>query len=135
HWAEVFPSRTVKRGKSASVLKQGPALDAAKLGSGLADFLRRSRAMGLIVLKDGALRYEGYWHGADRGTRFTSMSLAKSVTALLVGAALAEGKIASLDDRVDSYVKELAGTAYGETPLRALLEMSSGIAFEQTSDA
>ena len=49
----------------------GPALDAAKLGSDLTDFLHRSRALGLIVLKDGAVRYEAYWHGAGRGARFT----------------------------------------------------------------
>jgi CubicO group peptidase (beta-lactamase class C family) len=93
-------------------------------------FLERSRARGLIVLKNGAIRYENYWRGAGPATRFASMSLAKSITSVLVGAAIRDGTIASIDDVAGRYVPELRGTGYGAVPISALLSMSSGIEFD-----
>ena len=60
-----------------------------------------------------------------------SYSMAKTIVAMLVGVALADGKITSLDDRADKYVPELNGLPYGETPLRHLLSMSSGVRFTE----
>ena len=61
----------------------------------------------------------------------TSYSMAKPIVAMLVGVALSEGAIQSLDDRADKDVGELKGTPYGETPIRHLLMMSSGIRFSE----
>ena len=60
-----------------------------------------------------------------------SYSMAKTIVGMLVGVALAEGRIKSLDDRAEQYVAELNGTPYGETPLRHLLPMSSGVQFTE----
>ena len=60
-----------------------------------------------------------------------SYSMAKTIVAMLVGVALSEGKIRSLDDRPEQYVAEFRGTPYGETPLRYLLTMSSGVRFRE----
>ena len=60
--------------------------------------------------------------------------MAKTITAMLIGIAAADGAIKSIDDEVATYVTGLAGTEYGKTPIRALLHMSSGVEFKETYD-
>ncbi|HEY8102621.1 MAG TPA: serine hydrolase [Burkholderiaceae bacterium] len=93
------------------------------------DFLQHQRITGLLIIKDGEIQLERYQYDRKPTDRFVSHSMAKSITSLAVGFALEEGKINSLDDKVSKYVPELAGCAYGETSLRNLLRMSSGIKF------
>ena len=103
-------------------------------GLTVADFLSRQRIMGLIVVKDGIVQVERYQYERKPSDRFVSQSMAKSFVALAVGFALAEGTIASLDDRADRYASGLRGTIYGETTLRNLLRMASGAAYRQSYD-
>ena len=100
----------------------------------LADYLERQRATGLLVLKNGEIVAEHYRYGRKDEARFLSFSMSKSVTALLVGAALERGSIASLDDPAQKYVKALAGSPYGATTVRQLLRMSSGLTFTERYD-
>ena len=100
----------------------------------LADYLQRQRATGLLVLKNGEIAAEHYRYGRKDDARFLSFSLSKSITALLVGAALARGSIASLDDTAETYAKTLAGSPYGATTLRHLLRMGSGLTFGERYD-
>lgn len=104
------------------------------IGYSLAEYLERQRATGLLVLKNGEIVAEHYRYGRQDDARFLSFSMAKSVTALLVGAALARGHIASLDDTAETYVKALAGSPYGATTVRHLLRMSSGLTFTERYD-
>ena len=60
--------------------------------------------------------------------------MAKTITAMLIGIAAADGAIKSIDDEVATYVAGLAGTEYGRTPIRALLHMSSGVEFKASYD-
>lgn len=103
-------------------------------GYTLADYLERQRATGLLILKNGEIVAEHYRYGRQDDARFLSFSMAKSVTALLVGAALERGSIASLDDPAEKYVKPLAGSPYGATTVRQLLRMSSGLTFTERYD-
>jgi CubicO group peptidase (beta-lactamase class C family) len=96
--------------------------------------LQRRRITGLLILKNGEIVAERYRYGRTEDGRFLSFSMAKSVTSMLVGAALQRGVIASLDDAAGQYAKELAGSAYGDTPIRHLLRMSSGITFTERYD-
>ncbi|TWO71040.1 serine hydrolase [Caenimonas sedimenti] len=98
---------------------------------GLADYLARQRTTGLLVLKDGQVVAEHYGYGRTPEARFLSMSMAKSVTSLLVGIAHQQGLIASLDDPAVRYAPALAGIAYGDVPIRHLLRMSSGLTFTE----
>ncbi|MBX3503108.1 MAG: serine hydrolase [Alphaproteobacteria bacterium] len=98
------------------------------------DFLARRRITGLMVVQDGVVQFERYQYDRTPRHRLLSNSMAKSITAIAVGLALAEGKIRSLDDTAATYVPELAGSGYGETPIRALLRMASGIAFSERYD-
>jgi CubicO group peptidase (beta-lactamase class C family) len=98
------------------------------------DYLARQRIMGLIIIKDGVVQVERYQYDRKPTDRFTSHSMAKSITALAVGFAQQEGRIRSLDDRADQYAPKLRGTIYGDTPIRNLLRMASGAKYEQTYD-
>ncbi|MBV9833258.1 MAG: serine hydrolase [Alphaproteobacteria bacterium] len=100
----------------------------------VADFLARRRITGLMVIKDGVVQLERYQYDRTPDQRLLSNSMAKSITSIAIGMALAEGKIRSLDDTAATYVTELAGCAYGETPIRALLRMASGITFTEKYD-
>lgn len=98
------------------------------------DYLARQRIMGLMIIKDGVIQVERYQYDRNATQRFLSNSMAKSIVSLAVGIALADGKIASLDDRADHYAPKLAGTLYGETTIRNLLRMASGARFEERYD-
>jgi len=98
----------------------------------LDDYVRRQNVAGLIVVKDGTVVYERYELGNDMQTRWLSYSVAKSVTSLLVGAALQDGYIESLDEPVADYLPRLRNTAYAQVSIRNLLQMASGV--EWTED-
>ena len=93
-------------------------------------FMEANQNTGLIVLKGDALLAERYQYGRTPEHRLASASVAKTVLAMLVGIALHEKKISSIDDLASRYVSDLKGHPYGETSIRHLLTMSSGIAVE-----
>ncbi len=100
----------------------------------LDDFLERQRVTGFLLIKDGEVLAERYQYDRRPDHRFVSHSIAKSIVSIAVGLALAEKKIASLDETIARYVPELAGNAYGETTIRNMLRMSSGVPFEEVYD-
>jgi CubicO group peptidase (beta-lactamase class C family) len=100
----------------------------------LDDFLARQRITGLLVIKDGQILAEHYQYDRTASNRFVSHSMAKSIVSLAIGIALAEKKIASLDDTIAKYEPELSGTPYGETTIRNMLRMSSGVPFSESYD-
>ena len=134
----LFPTRTVEAGGEARAL---PASD-QRLGPvetviggesyDLDDALALNQVTGLIVLKDGEVVFETYQRGNRPDTRWMSMSVAKSITSTLVGAALADGHIESLDDMVTDHVPALEGSAYEGVSIRDVLLMASGVAWDET---
>ncbi len=94
------------------------------------EYLAHFPVTGILLLQGDTVLLERYQYGRTDADRFMSASISKSILSLLTGLALGEGKIRSLDDRVARYVPELAGRPYGETSLRALLQMSSGVEFD-----
>jgi CubicO group peptidase (beta-lactamase class C family) len=103
-------------------------------GRTIDDFLARRRITGLMVIKDGVVQVERYQYDRTPAHRLLSNSMAKSITSMAVGLALAEGRIRSLDDHAAVYVPGLAGAPYGETPIRDLLRMASGVPFKERYD-
>jgi CubicO group peptidase (beta-lactamase class C family) len=139
HLDEILPHYTLN--KAPSPLPLAKAAAEVKLGYRfenqawtLEDFLAHQRVTGLLVIKDGAVLFERYQYDRKPADRFISHSMAKSIVSLGVGMAVAEGKIASLDDLVSKYVPKLAGSAYGETTIRNVLRMSSGVKFSEAYD-
>ncbi|MBK6395574.1 MAG: serine hydrolase [Betaproteobacteria bacterium] len=137
-WDEIHATRKVPRGESVRPLKRAPAEPAIRYRFAnlerptLDDYLARNRTTGLLVLKDDTILVERYQYDRRPEQRMASYSMAKTVVGMLVGIAISEGRIRSIDDRADAYVPALAGTPYGETPIRHLLTMSSGIRYSET---
>jgi CubicO group peptidase (beta-lactamase class C family) len=124
---EVRPARMVAKGSTVRALKRASPQPDLKLD----DFLARNRNTGLLVLKDDTILAERYQYDRKPEHRLASASMAKTVVAMLVGIAIEEKKIASIDDKAQDYVPELKGSPYGQTSLRHLLTMSSGVKFHE----
>ena len=136
---ELLPARTVVKGTSTWSFKRDgtlPAISYLYQGTqrDLQDYLDRNPVTGFLVAHDDTILFERYQYDRTDAHRLTSQSMAKTVTAMLIGIAVGEGKIRSIDDLAEAYVPDLAGSAYGRTPIRALLNMSSGVAFEERYD-
>ena len=134
HQDEIFPSRSVRRAATASPLARAasePALryDFQGRTFTLDDYMTRNPATGLLVARDDTILVERYQYARTDRDRFTSWSMAKTVTSMLLGIAIGEGRIRSVDDPAATYVPAHAGTEYGRTSLRHLLQMSSGVRF------
>jgi CubicO group peptidase (beta-lactamase class C family) len=97
-----------------------------------ARFMAAGRVSGLLVIRDGRIVLERYGLGRGPRDRWTSFSVAKSITSTLVGAAVRDGYIHSLDDPVSRYLPEMAGSAYDGVSIRQLLTMSSGVRWTET---
>jgi CubicO group peptidase (beta-lactamase class C family) len=113
---------------SPSPLPPGPPL---QLQSDVDAYMAGQRSAALLVVHDGKLRLERYGLGFDGQGRWTSFSVAKSFTSTLVGAAVKDGFIKSLDDKVSVYISDLKGSAYDDVSVRQLLTMTSGVKWNE----
>lgn len=137
HYDEIFPTRLVTRAATAWPFKRTQADVSYQYKgshSSLADYLSRNPVTGLLIAKDDRILVEHYQYGRTDRDRLISQSMAKSITGMLVGIAISDGAIKSIDDTAQTYVPGLKGTEYGATPLRALLHMSSGVEFGEQGD-
>jgi CubicO group peptidase (beta-lactamase class C family) len=135
HLDEIFEARLIHKAPTPSRLVRvaEPPITWSFEGRdfSLDDYLERNPTTGLLIARGDTIFVERYQYGRTDRHRFTSWSMAKTVTAMLVGIAIAEGRIRSVDDPAAAYVAELAGTEYGRTSLRHLLQMSSGVRFRE----
>lgn len=131
HFDEVFPNRKVPNGKKLHELPQGPTIAAFGPGSQkekvLESFISEQKVAGLLILQKGKIRLERYALGFSEAGRWTSHSVAKSVTSTLVGAAIKDGYIKSIDDLLTQYIPALKGSAYEQVTIRQLLTMTTGV--------
>lgn len=121
-------AHVVPAGDRVRPLPPGPPL---KLPLDVDAYMAGQRSAALLVVHDGRLRLERYGLGFDAAGRWTSFSVAKSITSTLVGAALRDGAIRSLDDKVSDYLPEMKGSAYEQVTLRQLLTMTSGVRWNE----
>ena len=130
---QYFPTRLIKNGNSPLVLsKSTHTIDNISFKSNseeidLFDYVSRNRIAGLMVVKNSQVVFENYEYGNRPDTRWMSMSMAKSISASLVGAAIKDGYIDSLDDYLTKYIPRLCGGSYADVTVRQLLLMSSGV--------
>ena len=138
HSDTLFPVNVVPRGASIRPFENSPRtlpkiqFQADGETYDLFDYLADNRVAGLLILKNGKVVLEDYELGIRPETRWISFSMAKSISSTLVGAALKQGLIASIDDPVVKYVPALKGGAYDEVTIRQLLEMASGVKWDET---
>jgi CubicO group peptidase (beta-lactamase class C family) len=100
----------------------------------VADYLVSWPVTAMLIARNGRIFHEAYLMGRRPNMRFQSWSMAKSVTSILVGAALDRRLIGSLDDVPQDYVESLRGTLHGQIPMRHLLNMSSGADVDHDRD-
>jgi len=140
HFDAKLPTRLVEKAHSPWLLKHAASEPTVlydyrgKEGRTTDAFLADGRNTGLLVVQGDTILVERYQYGRKPTDRFQSYSMAKTVIGMLVGIALAEGKLSSIDDLASKYVPELKGQPYGETRLRDLLTMSSGVKFSEEYD-
>jgi CubicO group peptidase (beta-lactamase class C family) len=138
---QVWPVRVIRRGDAVRPLPPH-SLSLADLTFEVGDvrlspssYMGRRRTAGVLVLKNGEIALERYGMGNGPESRWTSFSTAKSMTATLVGAALHDGAIGSLDDPCDLYLPRLRGSAYEGVTIRNVLRMCSGVAWRENNDS
>ena len=123
--------RVVPAGGPPSVLPPGPPL---ALPLDIDAYMQGQRSAALMVLHNGQVRMERYGLDFDNEGRWTSFSVAKSLTSTLVGMAVRDGHIKSMDDKVSDYIAEMKGSAYDDVSIRQLLTMTSGVAWNENYD-
>ncbi|MDU8926022.1 serine hydrolase [Alisedimentitalea sp. MJ-SS2] len=111
-----------------SPLPQGPDIT---LPEGADQWIKDRAVTALIVMKNGQLRHESYYLGTAPEDRRISWSVAKSFLSALFGVVLSEGAIASINDPVTKYAASLKGTAYDTATIQDVLQMESGITFNE----
>ena len=134
HMEQRYTTRTVPHASKAHWLPSGSDI-AAKLRMNAADdinaYMKAEHIAGLLVIKDGKVRLERYGRGLTASGHWTSFSIAKSITSTLVGAAIADGAIHSLDDLVTTYLPDLKGSGYDGVTIRQVLTMTSGVKWNE----
>lgn len=134
---ELFPSATMKASPTPFQFGEGDtiALPTSFETNGVAidteTFLAETDTAALLVIEDGKVRFEDYRLTGGRDVQWLSMSVAKSFTSTLIGMAVEDGSIASIEDPVTKYVPALAGSAYDGVRIKDILQMSSGAAWDE----
>ena len=134
----IFPTRTIARGSRVhplpSTLRSLAAMRIVSRGTefDLYDYISRNRVAGLLVIKNQRVAFEHYDLGSGPATRWVSMSMAKSISTTLVGIAVRDGFISSVDAPLTDYLPQLAGSGYSGASIRHLLQMTSGVRWDDT---
>ncbi len=121
-------SRMVPAGKNIHHLPMGVPLD---VGVDVDAYMKDQRTAGLIILQDGKIRLEKYGLDFSSDGRWTSFSVAKSITSTLVGVAIMDGFIKNVNDMVSAYIPDLKGSVYDHVTIKQLLTMTSGVKWNE----
>lgn len=136
---EIQPSKKIAKGERVSEFEYDliPMINSFSYCGRTLDtdqFLAETKTSGLLVVANNKIVFEQYLLGADENTRFSSNSVCKSFTSALVGIAVAEGYIDSVDDSAAKYVPEFKNTEMERITIKDCLQMSSGINFDEAAD-
>ena len=134
--AELFPTARMRAPRRAISFPRGAptSLPETFLYGGeqlsVPEFLEATDTSALLVLQDGRVRFEEYWLTGGRDVPWLSMSVAKSFISALVGLAVEEGRISSIEEPITTYLSALEGSAYDGVRIKDILQMSSGAAWD-----
>lgn len=137
NWSSFSPTRTIHAGDYTHELprKEQDFTEFRYEVEGRAfsvdDFMREAHVGGLLILKNGEIALERYGLGNTEDSLWVSFSMAKSVTSMLMGAAIKDGFIGSVDDKVTDYLPLLRHSSYADATLRNVLQMASGTAWNE----
>lgn len=135
---QIFAAHTIHRGAKVRALPRAAVqIDPVVVQSeglpavSVEQLMQAERITGVIAVKNGEIILERYAYGRGPGDKWISMSVAKSVTSTLIGAAVKDGLIHSIDDPVVRYIPELKGTAFDGVTILNLMTMSSGVRWNE----
>lgn len=121
-------SRIIPCGGQIYPLPKGEPLE---IGTDVDAYMKDQRSAALVIVHEGKVRLEKYGLDFSPGKRWTSFSVAKSFTSTLVGAAIKDGNIKSVDDKVSDYISDLKGSSYDDVTIKQLLTMTSGVKWNE----
>ncbi len=140
HTPEIQPTKKISKGEKIFQFKKEENIT---LADGFTfqetfytteDFIEDTKTSALLVIQDDCIKYEKYFLGGDENTLFSSNSMGKSFVSALMGIAVSEGYIESIEDPIGKYIPEFVGTELENIPIRACLKMASGIDFDEDTD-
>jgi CubicO group peptidase (beta-lactamase class C family) len=118
----------IEAGDDVYPMPKGDPLD---IGADVDAYMKHQRTAGLVIIQDGKIRVEKYGLDFNGDGKWTSFSVAKSFSSTLVGAAIKDGFIKSIDDKVSAYIPDLKGSAYDDVSIKQLLTMTSGVKWNE----
>ncbi len=121
-------SNVIAKGDKVYPLPAGKPLP---VGIDVDAYMKAQRTAGLVIVQDGKVRLEKYGLDFSAKGKWTSFSVAKSFTSTMVGAAIKDGYIKSIDDKVSAYIPDLKGSAYDDVTIKQLLTMTSGVKWNE----
>ena len=140
HTPEIQPTKKISKGTDTfEFVKE----DNATLADGFRfedtfysseQFMNDTKTSAMLVIKDDVIKYEKYFFGGNEDTLFSSNSMGKSFVSALMGIAVSEGYVESVEDPIGKYIPKFAGTEMENIPIRACLQMASGINFNEDKD-
>ncbi|MCZ8145582.1 serine hydrolase [Flavobacterium sp.] len=95
-------------------------------------YLEDNKTVAFLIIKNDSIRYENYFKGYNKESIVPSFSMAKSVTSILIGCAIDEGLIKSVDEPITNYIPELKKNGFDKVTIKHLLQMTSGIKFNES---
>lgn len=140
HTKEIQPVKRIAKGEHTFEFSEGDQIPLPEEfsfqddGYQVQDFLKNTKTTALLVIKDDAIKYEEYFMGGDEDTLFSSNSMGKSFVSALMGIAVSQGDVKSVDDPIGMYIPEFVGTELEGIPIKACLRMASGIRFNEEKD-
>jgi CubicO group peptidase (beta-lactamase class C family) len=138
-YEKFMPFKTIKPGTPSRLARSDKPIpiDYEFFGKKLTlkDYLEQRRVTSLLIMKDGVIHHEHYQYERNDRHRFNSASMGKSLVGLLVGLAIQDGAIRSVDDLAVQYLPELQGTAFDKLTVKHLLTMSTGLAWREGTAA
>jgi len=134
---EYFPTRVIEPGKNRSSLPEGEMIRLPKTyvyegeTRNSHDLLQETDVTGLLIIKNDSIIFEDYYQGNTQESHTIAWSVTKSFVSALMGIAIEEGSVAGIHQKVSEYLPELQETAYGDVSIKNLLQMSSGVSWDE----
>ena len=134
---KIFPNRSINKGDSIFTFIKGPeikpdsiTIDDRKLD--FDDFLKEQKSVAFLIIRNDSILYERYFRTYNKSSIIPSFSMAKSITSILIGIAIDEGLIKSVNDPVTKYIPELKNNGFEKVTLKHLLQMTSGLDYDES---
>ncbi len=140
HTPEIQPTKKINKGEQSFDFQKednSPLIDGFTYQDTFYSsetFIEDTKTSAMLVIKDDVIKYENYFLGGDETTLFSSNSMGKSFVSALMGIAISEGYVDSVEDPIGKYIPEFVGTQLETIPIKACLRMASGIRFDEDTD-